>query len=461
LEGGKQAGLGDARLPDRSTELSRIPQLVEKLETLKTKIDLLATDERKARLKKRDDLQISLGAANVKLGELNNAREGFKQKHKELEDALNSATEDMDAARLELEASRTKLPGGILNTELDAVLNKFLAEHQKWADRHEAARKKSEESNLEAVKTRNARDTVRRELTTSERHPEYRHDFPVDEPDNARWSARLAELDEIVLPKFRTLAAERRKDWEKRLQESVLDRLNERLKDAERTVKQLRDYLDRDIGKHRYRISQKRDSAFGPLWKLLDSGFEPTDELLKASRSDEVQQALNQLMAAVESSDQQDDRVKRLLDYRFYHRYDLEMILAGRPDAPPISLGRSGRSLSGGENQAPFFISMLSAFHRVYDLGPGRSQHIGLVVMDEAFSKLSADGVEDCLELARNFQLQLVLAFPPEKLGVMAPYADTVIMCRKQEERDATGYVTRIDNVPTLLTSEQVAESLV
>lgn len=461
LESGKQAGLGDARLPDRSTELSRIPQLVEKLETLKTKIDLLATDERKARLKKRDDLQISLGAANVKLGELNNAREGFKQKHKELEDALNSATEDMDAARLELEASRTKLPGGILNTELDAVLNKFLAEHQKWADRHEAARKKSEESNLEAVKTRNARDTVRRELTTSERHPEYRHDFPVDEPDNARWSARLAELDEIVLPKFRTLAAERRKDWEKRLQESVLDRLNERLKDAERTVKQLRDYLDRDIGKHRYRISQKRDSAFGPLWKLLDSGFEPTDELLKASRSDEVQQALNQLMAAVESSDQQDDRVKRLLDYRFYHRYDLEMILAGRPDAPPISLGRSGRSLSGGENQAPFFISMLSAFHRVYDLGPGRSQHIGLVVMDEAFSKLSADGVEDCLELARNFQLQLVLAFPPEKLGVMAPYADTVIMCRKQEERDATGYVTRIDNVPTLLTSEQVAESLV
>jgi hypothetical protein len=461
LEGGKQAGLGDARLPDRSTELSRIPQLVEKLETLKTKIDLLATDERKARLKKRDDLQISLGAANVKLGELNNAREGFKQKHKELEDALNSATEDMDEARLELEASRTKLPGGILNAELDAVLNKFLGEHQKWADRLEAARKRNEESNLGSVNARNARDSVRRELTTSERHPEYRHDFPVDEPDNTRWSARLAELDEIVLPKFRTLAAERRKDWEKRLQESVLDRLNERLKDAERTVKQLRDYLDRDIGKHRYRISQKRDSAFGPLWKLLDSGFEPTDELLKASRNDEVQQALNQLMAAVESSDQQDDRAKRLLDYRFYHRYDLEMVLAGRPDAPPISLGRSGRSLSGGENQAPFFISMLSAFHRVYDLGPGRSQHIGLVVMDEAFSKLSADGVEDCLELARNFQLQLVLAFPPEKLGVMAPYADTVIMCRKQEERDATGYVTRIDNVPTLLTSEQVAESLV
>jgi hypothetical protein len=60
----------------------------------------------------------------------------------------------------------------------------------------------------------------------------------------------------------------------------------------------------------------------------------------------------------------------------------------------------SSRCLSGGENQAPFFISTLAAFHRVYDLGSTRAQHMGLVVMNEAFSKLSADGLEDCLELA-------------------------------------------------------------
>jgi len=460
LEGGKQASLGNVRLPDRSTELSRIPQFISKMEELSAKIDFLATDERKARLKKRDDMQAEFGIVNQKLGELRTSRQEYNQKHKELVDALNSALEDMDAARLEVETSRTKLPGGILETELGGVLKEILAAHQKWTDRQEAARNKSESSNLESVNARNVRDTVRRELTTSERHPEYRHDFPVDEIGNEKWSARLTDLDQLVLPKYRALAAERRKDWEKRLQDSVLDRLNERIKEAERTVKQLRDYLDRDIGKHRYRISQRRDIAFGPLWKLLDSGFEPTDELLKASRSDEVQQALAQLMAAVEAADQTDDRAKRLLDYRYYHRYDLEMVLAARPDAPVISLGRSGRSLSGGENQAPFFISMLAAFHRVYDLGSSRAQHIGLVVMDEAFSKLSADGVEDCLDLARNFQLQLVLAFPPDKLGVMAPYAETVIMCRKHEERDAAGYVTRIDIIPTLLTSEQVTKSL-
>ncbi len=460
LDDGKRAGLGDASLPDRCSELFRIPELTSQLEQLNQKIDFLSTDERKARLAKRDELQKALIAASEKIGELRRARQDFEQKHKELTEALDDARELLAANRLNLEESRIKLPPGILEADIESVVKELRAAHSKWTDRTNAALRRADDARVRSVNARNARDNVRRDLVASERHPEYRHDFTVDEEDNEKWSARLRLLEETQLPTFRALAAERRQDWEKRLQESVLDRLNERVNEAERTVKQLRDYLDRDIGKYRYRISFKRDPAFAPLWKLLDSGFEPTDDLLQASRSTEVQEALNQLMSAVEAADQADERAKKLLDYRQYHHYDLEMVLANRPDAPSISLGRSGRNLSGGENQAPFFISMLAAFRRVYDLGAGRSQHMGLVLMDEAFSKLSGDGVEDCLALAANFNLQLVLAFPPEKLGVMAPYAPTVIVCRKEEQRDAAGYITRIDNIPIMLTEAQVREAL-
>ena len=141
----------------------------------------------------------------------------------------------------------------------------------------------------------------------------------------------------------------------------------------------------------------------------------------------------------------------------------LEMVPADKPGAPPISLGRSGRNLSGGENQAPFFISMLAAFRRVYSLGnrlSDRSQQLGLVVMDEAFSKLSGDGIDDCLALAKEFQLQLVMAFPPERLGVMVPHAQTVIMCQKEVERDAQGYVTGIEQIPHLTTMAEALEAL-
>jgi hypothetical protein len=78
--------------------------------------------------------------------------------------------------------------------------------------------------------------------------------------------------------------------------------------------------------------------------------------------------------------------------------------------------------------------------------------------MDEAFSKLSGDGVEDCLELARNFNLQLLMAFPIDRLGVMAPYADTVIELRKEEVRDDAGFIIQLDNIPVLLSPEQVQE---
>ena len=244
----------------------------------------------------------------------------------------------------------------------------------------------------------------------------------------------------------------------------MLNELNRRLTDAQQTIRLLDRYLSQPIGKFRYRISQRRDTAgFSAIWQLLDSGLEPTDPLTAAVQGGEVQRAKEELMRAVDAPAQGDERARRLLDYRNYHHYDLEMVPADKPDAPPISMGRSGRNLSGGENQAPFFISMLAAFRRVYDRGDRgstRSQQLGLVVMDEAFSKLSGDGIEDCLALARTFQLQLVMAFPPERLGVMVPHAQTVVMCQKEVERDDQGYVTRIDNIPLLTTMADAMEAL-
>ena len=80
--------------------------------------------------------------------------------------------------------------------------------------------------------------------------------------------------------------------------------------------------------------------------------------------------------------------------------------------------------------------------------------------MDEAFSKLSGDGVEDCLELARNFNLQLVMAFPIDRLGVMAPFAQTIVVCKKEQQIDAQGYVAKVDNYPILLSPDAVEQAI-
>ncbi len=466
LDTGQRGGLSDATLPDRSSELPQLPKLQKEFGVVCETIQLLTTPEREARLKQLAEHDARKTQLDGEVALLKDRLTNFNMRAKPHEEGIAAAQEKLDAAHLVLTESRVRLPQGILDHDLEDRLQALLKESSTWEKRTETVLGREKEARDRAAEARGTRNMERIALATNRDahgnllHPEYQTDFPAEEEANEAWAARLQLLESVELEKSRNLAAERRKDWERRLQEGVLDRLNEKLQQADRTIRQLRQYLDRRVGQHVYRISQRRDPAFTALWHLLDTGLAPTDPLVQGIKSEEIEQAKTELMSAVEAAEKADDRARRLLDYRYYHRYDLEMVNADQPDAPAISLGRSGRSLSGGENQAPFFISMLAAFRRVYDLGSLRSQHLGLVVMDEAFSKLSGDGVEDCLELARNFQLQLVMAFPIDRLGVMAPYADTVVVCRKQEQRAPDGYISQVDNIPIVLPPDTVMEAL-
>jgi len=469
LDSGKKTGLADSRLPDRAGELVRLPDIEAAADRLKERIAMLSTPEREARLEMLCKLQGDLAGANQRIGELKQARTQFETDTRREQEALGTAETALADTSRALGVNRAELPSDLIAAVVKEALDALFAELASWKERADGAENREGQARDRASKCRTERDKVRLALATDTnargevKHPEYKHDFPADEDSNEHWAARLKTLDETELEKYRALADEKRRDWEQRLQSQVLDRINDNLRTAEKTVRQLKSYLDRDVGQHRYRISQQREPACAALWHLLDTGLEPTDPLAQGIKTDEIQRAKAELMVAVEAAGKDaDERSQRLLDYRYYHRYDLHMVPIDRLDGPAIAFGRSAQNLSGGENQVPFFISMLAAFRRVYDLGGGQyRQNLGLVVMDEAFSKTSGDGVEDCLEIARNFNLQLLMAFPIDRLGVMAPYAQTVILCRKEMgERDAAGYASQIHNIPTVLTSEQVEESL-
>lgn len=474
LDNGRKSGLADATLPDRAGELPRLPEWEAELGRVRETINLLSTPERAARQARLKELEDQKTALDRKIGSLLQAQSGFELRARPHREAVQTASDEIERERLNLEASRVELSrrfAGVLNAELDQVRDQLCAEFPKWTDCFEQAQARANGAAARANEARHRRNTERERLANARdaqgqlRHPEYQHEFSLTDESNEPWAARLHVLEEVELAKSRQLAADRKREWERRLEENVLNELNSRIQEAQNTIRLLDRYLSQPVGRFRYRISQRRDTqGYGAIWRLLDTGLEATDPLAAAVQEAEVQRAKEELMRAVDAPDQGDDRARRLLDYRNYHHYDLEMVPADRPDAPAISMSRSGRNLSGGENQAPFFISMLAAFRRVYDRGDRssmRSQQLGLVVMDEAFSKLSGDGIEDCLALAKAFQLQLVMAFPPERLGVMVPHAQTVMMCLpKIEERDAKGYVTKLTNTAVLATMAEALEAL-
>ena len=473
LDTGRKGGLADTALPEHAGELGALPELEKDLSRTRETIKLLLTPEREARQKRMTELQDSERNICDLVAVLNDRKKNFELTARPEREGLVRAEEDVKSGRLEVEGSRVELSrqfSGLLTAELAEVRDRFRANCPKWVDCFEAVQHEASTVGQRALAARLQRNAERERLANARdahgnlRHPEYQHECRSDDEGNEAWSVRLQLLDTVELEKSRQLAADRKRDWERRLEENVLNELNSRLTTAQQTIRLLNRYLSQPIGKFVYRITQPRDTAgLAAIWRLLDSGLEPTDPLTAAIPGGEVQRAKEELMRAVDAPDQGDEGARRLLDYRNYHRYDLEYVPADKLDAPPVSLERSGTNLSGGEGQAPFFISMLAAFRRVYDRGDRssvRSQQLGLVVMDEAFSKLSGDGIEDCLALARTFQLQLVMAFPPERLGVMVPHAQTVVMCQKEVERDEKGYVTRIDNIPLLTTMAEALEAL-
>lgn len=473
LDQGRKGGLADATLPDCAAELPQLPALEARLSRVRETISLLRTPEWEARQKQLIELEERKTRLDREVGRLLKTKEEFGLRVKPLREAVEAALEEIQSTRLAVETSRVDLSrrfSELLNSTLAAECDRLRNEFPKWPECFAAVQLRAKTASVAAAEARERRRSEREKLTTARdeqgnlRHPEYQREFAAEDEDNGAWAARLRVLETIELDTSRELAAARKQDWERRLEETVLNELNRRIENAQNTIRLLDRYLSQPIGRFRYRISQKKDTAgYGAAWQLLNSGFEPTDPLTAGIADPEVQRAKEEMMRAVDSTDPSDARACRLLDYRNYHHYDLEMVPADKPDAPPISLGRSGRNLSGGENQAPYFISMLAAFRRVYDRGDRnatRSQQLGLVVMDEAFSKLSGDGIEDCLALARSFQLQLIMAFPPERLGVMVPHAQTVIMCQKETERDDNGYVTRIENLPLLTTMAEAMDAL-
>lgn len=451
LRRGKEQRLDQDDSPRGHGDLFRLPSLERELSQAKETLKLLTDPELEQRLRQIKALESEVSGLDQEIGRLRDPITGFNLHLAKLTDEANKAREELDSHHIAVQESRAKMPLSIRDAEHQERLQRAVTTPSSWSQRHNLAEAAQESWRIDEDKWRTKRYEERVRLQQPKHEAEYSEFDPQDE-SNDRYVARRDELQLHKLPQFNDLAAEHRAQWEKRLQDDILDKLWERLDESTRTVNDFRRTLSHDIGNYRYVLTQRRDPAHHAIWELLKAskgteGFQPGDDLLDYKLKNELGEAKRELREAIDKPD--DPKAASLLDYRNYHRYNLEMIPSGHAEDSEgsISLQERGAALSGGEGQAPFFVAMLAAFHRVYDLGlRGQQAGLGLVVMDEAFSKLSAGHIADCLTLAQNFGLQLVLAFPMDRLGTMINHADSIIQCRLEKRHDARGAPVEIIN---------------
>lgn len=176
-----------------------------------------------------------------------------------------------------------------------------------------------------------------------------------------------------------------------------------------------------------YSVGQTgKDSLFnaetlaGPVGQELDR---LTESLLKAGSTKEAESAL-------------------ITDYRDFFEYDLVL---EQKDGKVVRFANVSGVGSGGENQVPYYVAIFSALYQMWRKQmPSRKPGCGLVMLDEAFSKMDEKNMDMVMDLAKRFGLQLVLVTPGERVAVIAPRVETTLLIHRDNSRaDALPVIRR------------------
>jgi ABC-type multidrug transport system fused ATPase/permease subunit len=104
---------------------------------------------------------------------------------------------------------------------------------------------------------------------------------------------------------------------------------------------------------------------------------------------------------------------------------ELEKLVASLPKGLDTFIGENGSNLSGGERQR------VSIARAIIKKTP-------IIILDEAFSKMDGERIQESIHLLRRFQLQAIFSAPPDKIPDIAPLVDRNIAVYKDSRHSFT-----------------------
>ncbi|WP_169834399.1 SbcC/MukB-like Walker B domain-containing protein [Paenibacillus donghaensis] len=258
--------------------------------------------------------------------------------------------------------------------------------------------------------------------------------YDIEAVSNGTYDNAWIELSDIKLPEYLISIADARSKAFEQFQEDFLSRLQYNIKDARRQIDGLNSALSgSSFGEDTYRFliipkqEYKRyyDMIVDPM--LLEGGYNLLSDQFNAKYKDEIAELFAIITnegtgSKAQERDDYDKRVQAFTDYRTYLSFDLEVInREGESQRLSKTLGKK----SGGETQTPFYIAVLASFAQLYRIGRDKTANTSRIILfDEAFSKMDGERIVRSVELLREFNFQVVLSAPPDKIGDIATLVD-------------------------------------
>ena len=225
------------------------------------------------------------------------------------------------------------------------------------------------------------------------------------------------------LPEYEGKIAEARETARRVLEEEVIYRLREQLRQVERQFAELNRALDGlDFSGRTYRFTARVRDGYRPFYRMvMEAGKVEDRPLLDAAWHEEFASGpLAELVESIlgERGSRGIDELRERADYRQYFDYDIEITDA---EGGKSLFSRAAGSGSGGETQTPYYVAMLASMARLYRTREQGGSRAALVAFDEPFQKMDEYNIATTLRFAERLGLQLILASPKERAGQILP----------------------------------------
>jgi uncharacterized protein YPO0396 len=301
----------------------------------------------------------------------------------------------------------------------------------------------------ELSRTTNAKITFWDELRELRRRYNDKHKMGYDTgiTDNGVYENAWLELSENKLPEYHLKIEDARQKAYEQFREDFLSKLQNNINDAKRQIDGLNSALaNSSFGEDTYRFriipqqDYKRfyDMIIDPM--LVEGGYNLFSGQFNTKYKDEIDDLFSLITdegdrKGAEGRNDYENRVKTFTDYRTYLSFDLEVInREGESQRLSKTLGKK----SGGETQTPFYIAVLASFTQLYRIGRDKKANTArIIIFDEAFSKMDSERIISSIKLLRQFNFQVILSAPPDKIGDIAVLVDRNI-CVLREGKQAT-----------------------
>ena len=420
-----------------------------RLERLRTPQRYIGLDARRARA---EALTKALDALTARSKEAAQSAAALKAARDSYQDVLHSSVMDelaalwdaraaLEAARADCTAQEQKLAECRENPMLQQLYKEDEAREAAW----DAARAAVEttggdirvcEKQLASCEAEQAKaeETARQAKDAADR---FFAQYPLLEP-LAR--ERFAALSKDKGPRYAARLEQAQRDCKDRFRKDILFRMKDDIFNARRQFRELNKVMEQlTYGEevYRFELGPSRDPQLAAFYQVIvDKGNQQmTDgdslDNLAATADPVYERQVDELMEKIMADVDENTRARQegrrpenvtlsdYVDYRTYLDYDIKV--TNTVSGQQASLSRVSRDSSGGENQAPFYVAICASLLQIYQKS---ENSIRLVLLDEAFSKMTSDRIRPMMELFRRMQLQVLLISTVEKSTAIQPYCD-------------------------------------